>query len=296
MHPKIPILKSRMKRAFSLLESCRVCPRKCGANRIRGETGFCGEAFLPRISSDNLHFGEEPPISGSCGSGTVFLTGCSLRCVFCQNYPISQLGHGNTISIPQLAKKMLRLERAGAHNINWVTPTHFIPQLMAALFLASKSGLNLPIVYNSSGYDSVESLELLDGIVDVYLPDMKYADEHHAKEFSDAPGYPEINRAAVLEMFRQTGHLRTDENGIAVRGLVIRHLILPGWASGTHEILTWIRDHLGRKTHISLMRQYFPTHKALGIEVLNQQISDSMYAAAKTWMEELGLENGWIQE
>jgi len=227
MHPKIPLIKSRLKEAYALLKSCQVCPRKCGVNRLKNETGFCGMGLHPVVSSDNLHHGEEPPISGFKGSGTIFLTGCNLGCIFCQNYPISQLGHGNQISIHQLAGMMLRLQQAGAHNINFVTPTHFAPQIMGALLIAYEKGLEIPTVYNCGGYESIKMLKLWDGIIDIYMPDMKYSDPTMSKKYSSAPDYPEVNKKAVKEMFHQTGDLKCDENGIATSGLLIRHLILP---------------------------------------------------------------------
>ncbi|MBN1780513.1 radical SAM protein [bacterium] len=296
MPSKTEILKSRLPDAYRLLRACGVCPRACGVNRILNEKGFCGGGLLPRIASDNLHFGEEPPVSGFRGSGTIFLTGCTMHCAFCQNYPISQLGNGKTLTIRELANRMLRLQKSGAHNINFVTPTHFVPQIMAALYLACRAGFTLPVLYNSSGYESVEVLKLLDGIVDIYLPDMKYQDPVIAEKYSRIRNYPDINKAAVKEMLRQTGHLEIDEKGIAVRGLIIRHLILPNGSAGTREILKWIRDHLGSETHISLMRQYFPAHQAVNMPEMNTRISDDSYREAVRYMEELGLENGWIQE
>jgi putative pyruvate formate lyase activating enzyme len=296
MHPKIPIIKSRIKEAWQLIRSCQVCPRYCGINRIHDEIGYCGEGLLPSVASDNLHYGEEPPISGVQGSGTIFFTGCTMRCVYCQNYPISHLGNGKPVTIPQLAEKMLILQNRGAHNINLVTPTHFVPQILTALFIAYKEGLTLPIVYNTSGYESLKVLRLLKGIIDIYLPDMKYAHDKVAATYSDVKKYPGVNQAAILEMYKQVGHLQLDKDGVAVKGLIIRHLILPKWASGTKAILDWIGDNIGRETHISLMSQYFPAYKALKIPDLNTRIPSEMYHKAKDYMENRGFKNGWVQE
>lgn len=293
---KIELLRARLKAAYSLLAPCRVCPRRCGANRLRGEAGLCGMGLSPEVASDNLHFGEEPPISGVHGSGTIFLAGCSLRCVFCQNYPISQMHHGNRVSLPILASMMLGLQDRGAHNINFVTPTHFAPQIMAALLVAYRNGLSVPVVYNCGGYESLEMLRLLDGIVDVYMPDMKYAESGPAGLYSDAPDYPEVNRSAILEMARQVGTLELDGQGIAVKGLLIRHLVLPAGGAGSESILRFIAERVSPETHISLMRQYFPAHKAFQASPLDRKITDVEYDAARRHLEQLGLEHGWIQE
>jgi len=219
-----------------------------------------------------------------------------MKCSFCQNFPISQLGSGSELSTRGLANKMLSLQRRGAHNINLVTPTHFLPQILAALWLAIPEGFSLPIVWNSSGYEKVDALRMLEGIVSVYLPDMKYSDDLSAIDISSAPGYREINRLAVLEMFRQAGHLRVDEDGIAVRGLIIRHLVLPGGRSGTSETLKWVTGNLGVETHIALMSQYFPAHRAAHTEGINRLLTHSEYEEATAALEANGLENGWVQE
>jgi putative pyruvate formate lyase activating enzyme len=293
---KTSLIRSRLKEAYSLLSPCRACPRRCGVNRFKGETGICGAGFLPEISSDNLHFGEEPPISGTRGSGTVFFAGCSLRCAFCQNYPISQMRHGKRTTVPGLAGMMVRLQERGAHNINLVTPSHFAPQIMGALLIAYESGLNLPLVYNCGGYESLEMLKLWDGIMDVYMPDMKYADPAHAGAYSSAADYPEINRAAVAEMARQAGVLRMDGEGIALRGLLIRHLVLPGGLAGTETVLRFIAERISPETHVSLMSQYFPAHLAPGMPPIDRKVTPSEYAAARSLLERFGLEHGWVQE
>jgi len=292
---KITLILSRLKKAYSLLSPCRACPRNCGVDRFHDETGVCGMGFLPEVSSDNLHFGEEPPISGTRGSGTIFFAGCSLRCVFCQNYPISQMRHGNRVSLPRLADMMIRLQKRGAHNINLVTPSHFAPQIMASLLIAYRRGLKIPLVYNCSGYESPEMLGLWDGIVDVYMPDMKYAEPENAKTYSSAPEYPVINRAAVLEMARQVGVLDLDAEGIALKGLLIRHLVLPENIAGTETVLRFIAERISPETHISLMSQYFPAHKAHGMPPMDRKITRSEYDAAQSLLERFGLERGWVQ-
>jgi putative pyruvate formate lyase activating enzyme len=243
-----------------------------------------------------VHNGEEPPISGEHGSGTIFLSGCSLRCRFCQNFPISQLGNGQEFSTRALAGRMLRLQRQGVHNINFVTPSHYLPQILASLWLAIPLGFRLPLVWNSSGYEKLDALALLEGVVAIYLPDMKYADDETALRLSNAPGYPSTNRLAVAEMLRQVGHLRLDERGVATGGLVIRHLVLPDNLAGSDETLAWIAENLGKGTHISLMRQYFPAHLAAATPGISRKITEDEYERAVEWLEECGLENGWVQD
>ncbi|HEX8960461.1 MAG TPA: radical SAM protein [Geobacteraceae bacterium] len=289
-------LLARVKAAYGRLRSCDLCPHECRVDRLAGETGVCRVGWRPRIASANVHRGEEPPISGSRGSGTIFLSNCSLSCRFCQNFPISQLGNGTDITTRELAGRMVRLQEQGVHNINFVTPGHFLPQILAALYLAIPQGFCLPIVWNSSGYEKVDALRLLDGVVDIFLPDMKYAGEAEAVRFSSAPGYREANRAAVAEMLCQVGHLQVDDEGIAQRGLIIRHLVLPEGGAGSRETLAWIGENLGRETHISLMKQFFPAHQALETSGLHRKLSDEEYEEAVEALEEFGLENGWVQE
>ena len=289
-------LLQRVREAYRRLAACDLCPHDCGVNRINGERAICGAGLRPKIASANVHRGEEPPISGTKGSGTIFLSGCSLKCMFCQNFPISQLGNGEEISTGELATRMLRLQRQGAHNINFVTPSHYLSQILAALWLAIPKGFSLPIVWNSSGYEKVDALQLLDGVIDIYLPDMKYAEEHFSVEYSAAPGYRDCNRAALIEMLRQVGHLQMDDDGIAQRGLIIRHLVLPGGRAGSRATLGWIAEHLGTETHIALMNQYFPAHRAVSSGALGRKITDEEYDEAVAALEEFGLENGWVQE
>ncbi len=286
----------RVREAYRRLKSCDLCPHDCGVNRLAGERGACGAGAHPRIASANVHRGEEPPISGTRGSGTIFLSGCSLKCRFCQNFPISQLGNGEDLTTAKLTQRMLKLQRQRVHNINFVTPTHYLPQILAALYLAIPQGFNLPIVWNSSGYEKVDVLRLLDGVVDIYLPDMKYAASEPANDISGAPGYPDINRGAVSEMLRQVGHLKVDGDGIAVKGLIIRHLVLPEGRAGSRETLYWIAEHLGTETHVALMSQYFPAHVARKTSGIDRTLTAREYDAAVEALEEAGLENGWVQE
>lgn len=289
-------LLQRVRAAYQRLAACDLCPHDCGVDRIRGERGICGAGLKLKIASATVHRGEEPPISGTKGSGTIFLSGCSLKCAFCQNFPISQLGNGEEMTTGQLAVRMLKLQRQGVHNINFVTPTHYLPQILAALWLAIPKGFSLPIVWNTGGYEKIDALQLLDGVVSVYLPDMKYSDDAPATEISSAPGYCRINRAAVKEMLRQVGHLQLDEDGIATGGLIVRHLVLPGGRAGSRETLPWIAENLGHETHIALMSQYFPAHTASGIAGMNRPVTHEEYDAAVEALEAAGLENGWVQD
>jgi putative pyruvate formate lyase activating enzyme len=288
-------LAIRVKKLYKMLECCELCPRECGVNRLKGEKGFCRSGVLPIVSSYNEHMGEEPPISGYNGSGTIFMTNCTLKCIYCQNYPISQLGNGRKVTVSVVAKMMLDLEKRGCHNINFVTPTHFVAQIVHAVLIAVKQGFGLPIVYNTSGYESLKTLKLLDGIVDIYMPDMKYDDDETALKYSHAPGYKEANRKAVKEMLRQVGQLETDKNGIAKRGILIRHLVLPGGLSGSKEILKYIKKNLGAGTYISLMSQYFPAYKAVDDPILNKRVNYKEYNGIVDYLHELGLNYGWTQ-
>lgn len=289
-------LRERVRHAYERLRSCDLCPHECGVDRLRGESGFCRAGLQPKIASATVHRGEEPPISGHSGSGTIFFSWCTLRCSFCQNFPISQMGNGEETNPSDLADRMLKLQKLGVHNINLVTPGHYLPQILEALWHAIPRGFRLPLVWNSSGYEKVDALALLDGLVDVYLPDMKYSDEDPAVRFSSAPGYRDINRAAIREMARQVGQLRIDEEGIARRGLIIRHLVLPARAAGSAETLRWIAENVGTETHLALMNQFFPAFEAGNIEGINRKIFDEEYAETLAVLEEYGLENGWVQE
>lgn len=288
-------LRSRVREAYALVESCVLCPRRCGVRRSHGELGFCRSATKPVIASRNTHFGEEPPVSGSRGSGTIFFTNCNLRCRYCQNYPISQLGTGREISPNDLAETMMWVQSRECHNLNLVTPTHWVPQILEALCLAVEKGFRLPLVYNSNGYDSLETLRLLDRIVDIYIPDMKYHTDAIAQNLSGVSGYCAANRAAVLEMARQVPDYQVDNMGILKRGLIIRHLVLPAHNSETEEIFRFIASRLPDQTRVSLMTQYFPAHRAVGDKVLGRRINRKEYLRAKKALEEAGLQRGWCQ-
>lgn len=291
----IKILRERRDMAYSYLESCRLCPRECGANRLKGEKGLCGVDVRLWVSSYGPHYGEEPPLSGNSGSGTIFFTYCNLKCVYCQNYTISQLGDGDIVSEEDLANMMLYLQRLGCHNINLVTPTHFVPQILSALVMAVEKGLSIPIVYNTSGYEKLETLKLLDGIVDIYLPDMRYSSDVYSVKYSSAPRYPDVNRLAVKEMFRQVGNLVLDERGIAKKGLIIRHLVMPEDINGTEGVLKFIAEEISKDTYISLMAQYRPEYKAQDFPPLNRRITREEYKRAIEIAKNLGLRNVWTQ-
>ncbi len=283
-------------KAYNLLTPCTVCPHFCAVDRLADENyGECRTGLMPIVSSANLHFGEEPPISGYSGSGTIFFANCNLSCKYCQNYPISQYGEGKPVSPEELAGIMLRLQKRGAHNINFVTPSHIVPQIIKAFFLAKEQDFYLPIVYNSSGYDSVETLKLLEGIVDIYMPDMRYDDSVNSQEFSGVADYPRVNRAAIEEMHRQVGDLQIDKDEIGVRGLLIRHLVLPHGISGSEGIFKFIAEKISKKTYISLMSQYFPAYKAVKHPELNRRITKREFRKAVDAYYNAGLTNGYIQ-
>ena len=288
-------LKKRIKKAYQLMENCMLCPRKCGVNRIKGEKGYCRTGIDLEISSFYSHMGEEPPISGWNGSGTIFFTHCNLRCVFCQNYPISHLGYGKKISIDRLAEIMLTLQKRGCHNINLVTPTHFTPHILAAVDKAIDKGLRIPLVYNCGGYEAMETLKLLKGVVDIYLPDIKYGSSREAKKYSNAPDYFEVAKKAVKEMYEQVGELQLSREGIAQRGLIIRHLVLPNNLAKTDKVLSFIKNELSPHIHISIMNQYFPAYKAINIEDLNRKVTDKEYRRVLNLAKKLSLERGWRQ-
>ena len=290
-------LARRVARARECLTACALCPRACGVNRLQGEKGYCRAGASAKVASYNVHMWEEPPISGVGGSGTIFFSNCTARCLFCQNYPISQLGVGNEVSDERLAEMMLELQERGCHNINCVTPTHYVPQILAALEIAAQRGLHIPLLYNTSGYDSVETVRLLKDVVDIYLPDAKYADDAVARRLSGFVDYVKHDRAALLEMYRQVGtELVLDEDDMARRGMIIRHMVLPHDLSQTAEVLRWIAEHLSREVHVSLMAQYFPAHKAPGDPELGRRLTPEEYEAGLAAFEAAGLENGWQQE
>ena len=289
-------IKKRTEGGYSLLEKCTVCPRECKVNRLKGEIGFCGVGKNPKVASYNVHHGEEPPISATKGSGTIFFSGCNLRCIYCQNFPISQLGNGLEVTTKDLANMMISLQLRGCHNINLVTPSHFVPQIVEAVSFAWEMGFDLPLVYNSSGYDSVEALRLLEDIIDIYLPDMRYSDNRIAKRLSSAEDYVEVNREAIREMYEQVGNLVTDEEGIAKKGLLIRHLILPFDLAGSRKTFRFIKEEISPEVYVSLMGQYFPSFRASFDVSINRKITKEEYQLAKKGFFESGLTSGWLQE
>jgi len=283
-------LEERVERAWAMLRSCELCPRRCQVDRLKGETGMCRTGSEAMVSSYGPHFGEEAPLVGLHGSGTIFFTHCNLRCVFCQNYTISQLGEGRVVSKGELARMMLSLQERGCHNINLVTPTHVVPQILEALKVAAGLGLSIPLVYNCGGYESLETLRLLDGIVDIYMPDMKYSDERNARRFSGVRDYPAVNRAAVKEMHRQVGDLQLDERGVAKRGLLVRHLVLPNGIAGTKGVVRFIAEEVSRNTYLNVMAQYYPAHRAFKIPALSRGLTKQEFAEAVSLAREHGLE------
>ncbi len=295
--------ESRVKRLEALLASCTVCPKDCGNNRLNDEIAACYSGRLPIVSSYTAHFGEEPCLSGTNGAGNIFFGNCNLRCVYCQNYQISQTWKTqkkNEITHERLAEMMLELQAKGVHNIGFVSPTHFAPQMARGILLAAQQGLTLPIVYNTNAYDSVEVLRLLDGIVDIYLPDLKYADSDAGFQYSKVRDYKEYARAAIKEMHRQMGDtLEFGEEGLLKRGLMIRLLVLPNGIADIESNLRWIRDELSPKTAISLMAQYYATNKAATDEryiLLSRRISEGEWFEAVSLLDDLGMEEGFMQE
>ena len=290
-------LRNRAEKLWTIMESCQLCPRKCGVNRLEGMSGFChspGSTLV--VAAFHPHFGEERPLVGIGGSGTIFITHCNLRCVFCQNWEISQLGMGTETEIHELALMMLRLQEFGCHNINFVTPTHYSAPIIKALDVAAAAGLRLPIVYNTSGWERLEILKLLDGIVDIYLPDFKYWDsDMSAKYSSGAENYPEVTKAAILEMHRQVGVAKPAKNGIMQRGLMIRHLVMPNNIAGSEEIMEWIAENLPKETYVNIMAQYTPLYKAYDYPEISRRLTSEEYHKVVTRAEELGLTNLDVQ-
>ena len=273
-----------------MLEECCVCPRRCGVNRLAGEGGKCHITSQVMVSSYGAHFGEEAPLVGRYGSGTIFFTYCNLRCVFCQNYTISQLGEGSAVDREELAGMMLSLQAKDCHNINLVSPTHVVPYILEALEIAVSRGLHLPLVYNSGGYDSMETLELLDGVVDIYMPDMKYSDEKTAEQLSGIKDYPRVNKAAVKEMHRQVGDLEIDNEGVAQRGLLVRHLVLPNRLAGSQEVVRFLAQEVSTNTYLNIMAQYYPCHKAMDMPLLSRPLLEQEFYEATDLAHQQGLD------
>ncbi len=287
--------EENIKKLYAMMEKCEICPRKCGVNRNKGQKGLCKTSGKIFIASHNVHMGEEPPITGENGSGTIFFSNCTMNCVFCQNYPISQLGNGKEITLEELIEIMLDLQSRGAHNINFVTPTHYSAHIAEAVCNARKQGLNIPIVYNCSGYENVEVLKLLEGIVDIYLPDIKYADNETAFKYSGVKNYVEANRTALKEMQRQVGNLHVSEDLIAQKGIIIRHMVLPGNIDNTKKSLDFIANELSKDTFVSLMAQYHTAYKSGAFEELSRGLTEEEYNEALEHLDNLNIENGWKQ-
>ncbi|RZN37223.1 MAG: radical SAM protein [Methanophagales archaeon ANME-1-THS] len=286
-------LEERIEQLMDILNECTLCPRACRVNRTRGETGYCNSGKDLIVSSAQPHYGEEDVLVGTYGSGTIFLTNCNLGCIFCQNYDISHLGYGQRVTGEEFARSMLSLQRRGCHNINLVTPTHFTPQIVKALKIAIEYGLHIPLVYNCGGYESKRTIELLDGIVDIYMPDIKYSDEASARKYSNAPDYFDVCKEAVKEMHRQVGDLTVDAQGVAVRGLLIRHLVLPNHVAGSAEVFKFIATELSKESYVNIMLQYRPMYRAYEYKELNRRITVSEYQEALDSAKDWGLHRGF---
>ncbi|MCU0596729.1 MAG: radical SAM protein [Desulfobacterota bacterium] len=274
------LLKDRAAKALALLESCRLCPRACGANRLKGELGFCETGRKAAVASASAHFGEETPLVGRSGSGTIFISSCNLLCSFCQNHEISHGKEGVEVEPEHMGALMLELSRAGCHNINFVTPTHVVPQILEALPYAIERGLSVPLVYNSGGYDRVETLEILNGVFDLYMPDFKFWDNRWAERYCQAPDYREVAMAALREMHRQVGDLVLDERGIAQRGLLVRHLVMPNRVAGTEEIMTFLAKEISPNTYVNVMDQYRPCGSGSRDEFIGRRLDSKEYREA----------------
>ena len=290
------ILQEKADRLYQALKSCVLCPRNCKVNRLENKSGFCKTGKRAKVYSYFSHYGEEPAISGENGSGTIFFSNCNLGCLYCQNYEFSQLGRGKEAGDEELASFMLELQKQGCHNINFVTPTHVVAQVFLALILAAERGLSIPLVYNTSGYESETTLKLLEGIIDIYLADARYADSQPAFKYSQAADYPLINKTALKEMHRQAGIAKINNDGILESGLVIRHLVLPNNLSSTDKIMRFIANELSPDTYISLMSQYFPCYNACDYPELSRRLSRKEYKKAMDIMYSYGLHNGWVQD
>lgn len=282
-------LRQRAAKARDLLGDCQLCPRRCLVNRLQNEKGVCRTGARAMVASYSPHFGEESPLVGTGGSGTVFFSHCNLRCVFCQNFEISHQGEGVEVDDGQLAAIMVSLQKQGCHNINFVTPSHIVPQILAALPLAVEKGLRLPLVYNTSGYDSVETLRLLDGVIDIYMPDFKFWSQESAKRYAKAADYPERAREAILEMHDQVGELVIDGQGIAVRGLLVRHLVMPGGLAETERIMNWLAGEVSPDTYVNVMDQYRPCGQAFKYPPLDRPLSHAEYTEAVRLARAAGL-------
>lgn len=280
----------------NLMESCTICPRECKVNRSLAQVGLCGMSDKIVVARIAPHYFEEPPISGVNGSGAIFFSGCNLKCIFCQNYNISTKNFGKEITVLELANKMIELQNLGVHNINLVTPTHFIPQIAQAIKIAKENGLVIPIVYNTSSYEKVSSLKLLDGLIDIYLPDLKYYDDLYSIKYSKAPNYFNIAIDAIEEMYRQVGNVVYDKNGIMKKGIIVRHLMLPGRGDDSKKIIEYLHLTYGNNIFISIMNQYTPLKQVKEIDELNKKVSDEEYSKLINYACDIGVENAFIQE
>lgn len=286
------ILKERAEHLFLALRDCTLCPRNCHADRLSGDTGICKTGEYAEVSSYMPHFGEETPISGSRGSGTIFFTNCNLLCSFCQNFDISHEGKGQPVTSGELAEMMLSLQSMGCHNINFVTPSHVVPQILQALIIAAENGLTIPLVYNSGGYDQKSTLEALDGIIDIYMPDFKFMDPEIARQTCLAPDYQDIVKPAIAEMHRQTGPLQINSSGLAEKGLLVRHLVMPEGSAGTKEVMNYLANEISEDTYVNIMPQYRPCGRAHETPVLQRSIQmeeykDAINAALKAGLTRL---------
>lgn len=273
-------LAERVRRATETLTNCEICPHRCHVDRLADEIGKCGTGARAIVSSYGPHFGEETPLVGIGGSGTIFFANCNVKCVFCQNYSISQLGEGREVTREELAQMMLFLQKKGCHNINLVSPTHVIPQILESLELAVADGLTVPLVYNSGGYDSVETLKLLEGVFEIYMPDMKYSDDGIARQYSGVDNYPSVNRTAVKEMHCQVGDLKVNEQGVAIEGLLVRHLVLPHGLAGTEDTVRFLAEEISPNTYLNVMTQYRPCHEADRFPLLSRAITREEFIEA----------------
>lgn len=281
---------------MNLYKNCSICPRNCRIDRTKGQIGYCQSGHEIKAALASVHMWEEPPISGSCGSGTIFFSGCNLRCVFCQNYTISSENSGKTISTERLSEIMLEQQARGVHNINLVTATHFIPSIIKAVQKAKNNGLKIPIVYNTGGYEKVESIKMLEGTVDIYLPDIKYFSSELSLKYSGASDYFDYASEAVLEMYRQTGNNIYDDNGIMKSGVIIRHMIMPSHREDSYKVLDWIRDNIGTEACVSLLSQYTPAYNAEKYKEINRKLMSLEYTRVIEHFFDIGLKNGFMQE
>lgn len=286
-------LNNRIETLSRILKSCNLCPRQCRVDRLNGETGYCRAGSDLRVSSVFPHFGEEPPLVGRFGSGTIFLTHCNLQCIFCQNYEISHLGQGERATSDEMARYMVRLQEIGCHNINFVTPTHYVPQIMGALPQAIEWGLEVPLVYNCGGYESPEVIRLLDGVIDIYMPDVKFSSLEVAGRFCNAPDYPDVIKSVLKEMYRQVGDLKMDARGIAERGLLIRHLVMPRDLAGTEEAIRFIAQELSPHSYVNIMAQYRPVYRASEFPDLNRSVTSEEFARALDVARKYGVTRGF---